>query len=38
MSQPVLFAVETGGTKIVWRIVDAAGVVLDEGRFATGQP
>jgi len=38
MSQPVFFAVETGGTKIVWRIVDAAGVVLDEGRFATGRP
>lgn len=38
MSQPVFFAVETGGTKIVWRIEDAAGAVLDEGRFATGRP
>ncbi|WP_395943217.1 ROK family protein [Brevundimonas sp.] len=38
MSQPVFFAVETGGTKIVWRIEDSAGVVLDEGRFATGRP
>jgi fructokinase len=38
MRQPVFFAVETGGTKIVWRIEDAAGVVLDEGRFATGRP
>ena len=38
MSQPVFFAVETGGTKIVWRIEDAAGDVLDEGRFATGRP
>jgi fructokinase len=38
MPQPVFFAVETGGTKIVWRIEDAAGAVLDEGRFATGRP
>jgi fructokinase len=38
MSQPVFFAVETGGTKIVWRIEDAAGALLDEGRFATGRP
>ena len=38
MHQSVFFAVETGGTKIVWRIEDAAGVVLDEGRFATGRP
>ncbi|MDO9608468.1 MAG: ROK family protein [Brevundimonas sp.] len=38
MPQPLFFAVETGGTKIVWRIADAAGVVLDEGRFATGRP
>lgn len=38
MSQPVFLAVETGGTKIVWRIEDAAGSVLDEGRFATGRP
>ena len=38
MSQPVFFAVETGGTKIVWRIADAAGAVLDQGRFATGRP
>lgn len=38
MSQPVFFAVETGGTKIVWRIEDAAGAVLDQGRFATGAP
>jgi fructokinase len=38
MRQPVFFAVETGGTKIVWRIEDSAGAVLDEGRFATGRP
>jgi fructokinase len=38
VSQPVFFAVETGGTKIVWRIADAAGAVLDQGRFATGRP
>ncbi|MFN7110787.1 MAG: ROK family protein [Brevundimonas sp.] len=38
MPQPLFFAVETGGTKVVWRIADAAGVVLDEGRFATGRP
>ena len=38
MSQPVFLAVETGGTKIVWRIEDASGAVLDEGRFATGRP
>ena len=38
MSQPVFFAVETGGTKIVWRVEDAAGAVLDQGRFATGAP
>jgi len=28
MSQPVFLAVETGGTKIVWRVADAAGAVL----------
>ena len=38
MSQPVFLAVETGGTKIVWRIADASGVALDEGRFPTGRP
>ena len=38
MSQPVFLAVETGGTKIVWRVADAAGAVLGEGRFATGRP
>lgn len=38
MSQPVFLAVETGGTKIVWRLEDAAGAVLDDGRFATGRP
>ena len=38
MSQPVFLAVETGGTKIVWRIADTAGAVLDEGRFPTGRP
>ena len=38
MSKPVFFAVETGGTKIVWRVEDAAGAVLDQGRFATGAP
>jgi fructokinase len=38
MSQPVFLAVETGGTKIVWRIADRGGVTLDEGRFATGRP
>ena len=38
MSQPVFFAVETGGTKIVWRVEDAAGAVLDQGRFASGAP
>ena len=37
MTQPVL-AVETGGTKIVWRLANAAGAVLDEGRFPTGRP
>lgn len=38
MSQPVFLAVETGGTKIVWRIADAGGAVLGEGRFSTGKP
>lgn len=38
MPHPVFFAAETGGTKIVWRVEDAAGAVLDEGRFATGAP
>ncbi|MBD3836435.1 ROK family protein [Brevundimonas sp.] len=38
MTQPVFLAVETGGTKIVWRLADAAGAVLDEGRFPTGRP
>jgi len=38
MSQPVFLAVETGGTKIVWRMADAAGAVLAQGRFATGRP
>jgi len=38
MSQPVFLAVETGGTKIVWRIGDAVGATLAEGRFATGRP
>lgn len=38
MTQPVFLAVETGGTKIVWRIEDQAGAVLDQGRFPTGAP
>lgn len=38
MSQPVFLAVETGGTKIVWRVAGHDGVVLDEGRFPTGDP
>lgn len=38
MSQPVFLAVETGGTKIVWRVEDAAGARLEDGRFATGRP
>lgn len=38
MNQPVFLAVETGGTKIVWRVEDAAGATLDQGRFPTGRP
>lgn len=38
MSQPVFLAVETGGTKIVWRIESQGGEVLDQGRFATEAP
>lgn len=38
MSPSAFLAVETGGTKIVWRSEDAAGAVLAEGRFPTGRP
>lgn len=38
MSQGAFLAVETGGTKIVWRLEDRAGDVLGQGRFATGRP
>ena len=38
MSPSAFLAVETGGTKIVWRIEDSDGVVLDEGRFPAGKP
>jgi fructokinase len=38
MSQPVFLAVETGGTKVVWRIEDPAGATVAQGRFATGRP
>lgn len=38
MSQPVFLAVETGGTKIVWRVEDVAGETLGQGRFPTGRP
>mgnify|MGYP001247246310 CR=1 FL=1 len=38
MTQPLFLAVETGGTKIVWRLADGEGTVAGEGRFATGRP
>ncbi|GAA0202206.1 fructokinase [Brevundimonas nasdae] len=38
MSPSAFLAVETGGTKIVWRIEDSDGAVLDEGRFPSGKP
>ena len=39
LSLASIFAgVETGGTKILCRVVDAAGVTLSEARFATGTP
>ena len=38
MTEAVVLAVETGGTKIVWRIADRDGLALQEGRFPTGRP
>ncbi len=38
MTESVLLAVETGGTKIVWRVAGRDGAMLAEGRFATGRP
>ncbi len=39
LTRPLIFAgVETGGTKILCRVVDSAGDVLADGRFPTGQP
>ncbi|HVP33403.1 MAG TPA: ROK family protein [Steroidobacteraceae bacterium] len=38
MSDPVWAAIETGGTKILARIVDAAGHALAEGRWTTATP
>ena len=36
--EPVFAGVETGGTKILCRVVDADGMVLTEARFPTGRP
>lgn len=38
MSDPVFAAIETGGTKILARIVDSAGRVLVDGRWPTTTP
>lgn len=38
LSSPVFVAIETGGTKIICRVVDEAGRTLAETRFATVTP
>lgn len=38
MSRSAILAVETGGTKVVWRVTDPDGGELESGRFATGEP
>ncbi len=37
-ARELIAGIETGGTKIVCRVVDAAGAVVAEGRFATTTP
>lgn len=35
---PILAAIETGGTKLLYRVASAEGQTLGEGRFATAHP
>jgi fructokinase len=37
-SAPLLAAIETGGTKLLYRLVNGGGAIVAEGRFDTGAP